>query len=159
MYSIEDFRWIYMWQFHIEIDGYSITYFDHITAFKAPYCWTSIKGGAHMHFVDSLDIHESTKLVWAPPLTEVQAYVASSTAMRSKYMTEKPSVSTQNNHTCNSKTLMWVQWSSIWFAGSFSEGETQSGARSFQETNWGRGPLPSASKGCYTWGVCMCVSM
>ena len=34
-------------------------YFDCIAAFKAPYCWTSIKGGAHTRFVDSLDIYEA----------------------------------------------------------------------------------------------------
>ena len=56
-----------MWQSRVEIEGYSITYFNHITAFEAVYHWTSIKGGAHMCFVDLLDIHASTKYVWAPP--------------------------------------------------------------------------------------------
>ena len=46
-------------------------YFDHITAFKASYHWTSVKGGAHTHFIDSF---ASTKHTWAPPLTEVQRY-------------------------------------------------------------------------------------
>ena len=77
-----------MWQSRVEIEGYSVTYFNHIAAFKAHYCWTSIKGKADMRFVDSLDIHASTKHVWAPPLTEVQWYSASNTAMRSKYTTE-----------------------------------------------------------------------
>ena len=36
----------HMWQSHIEIEGYSVAYFHH---------------GAHMRFVDSLDIHASTK--------------------------------------------------------------------------------------------------
>ena len=58
-----------------------------------------------VHFVDSLDIHESMKQHMSPA-SEVQAYGASSTAMRSKYTTEKPSISTQDNHTYNSKTLM-----------------------------------------------------
>ena len=56
----------------MEIEGYSVTYFDHIAAFEVPYHWTSVKGGSHMRFVDSLDIHTSMKHVWAPPLTEVQ---------------------------------------------------------------------------------------
>ena len=79
---------IHMWQSRVEIEGYSVAYFDRIAAFKAPYRWTSIKGGAHMRFVDSLDIHASTKHVWAPPLTEVQRYGALNAAMRSKYATE-----------------------------------------------------------------------
>ena len=79
---------VHMWQSHVEIEGYSIAYFDHIAAFEVPYYWTSGKGGAHMHFVDSLDIHASTKHVWAPPLTEVQQYGASNAAMRLKYATE-----------------------------------------------------------------------
>ena len=60
-----------MWQSCVEIEGYSVAYFDCITAFEAPYRWTSIKGVAHMRFIDSLDIHVSTKYVWTPPLTEV----------------------------------------------------------------------------------------
>ena len=78
----------YIWQSRVEIEGYSVAYFDHFTTFEVPYHWTSIKGGAHMSFVDSLDIHASTKHVQAPPLTEVQRYGASITAMQSKYATE-----------------------------------------------------------------------
>ena len=52
----------------------SVVYLDRIVAFKALYRWTSIKGGAHTHFVDSLAIHASMKCVWAPLLTEVQRY-------------------------------------------------------------------------------------
>ena len=77
-----------MWQSHVEIEGYSVVYFDYIAAFEVPYRWTSIKGGAHMRFVDSLDIHASTKRVWALPLVEVQWYDASKAPMRSKYATE-----------------------------------------------------------------------
>ena len=77
-----------MWQSCVKIEGYSIAYFDRIAAFVALYRWTSIKGGAHMRFIDSLDIHASTKQVWALPLTEVQQYGASNTAMRLKYATE-----------------------------------------------------------------------
>ena len=79
---------MYMWQSRVEIEGYSVAYFDRIAAFEAPLRWTSIKGGAHIRFVDSLDIHTSTKCVWAMPLTEVRRYDASNAAMRSKYETE-----------------------------------------------------------------------
>ena len=75
-------------QFHVEIEGYSVAYFECIAAFDAPYRWTSVKGGAHTHSVDSSDIHAFTLHVWALPLTEVQWYGASSTAMRSKYATK-----------------------------------------------------------------------
>ena len=37
-----------MWQSCVEIEGYSVTYINRITAFKVPCCWTSIKGRAHM---------------------------------------------------------------------------------------------------------------
>ena len=55
---------IQMWESRVEIEGYSITYFDRIVAFEVPYHWTSVKGGAHIRFVDSLDIHASTKYIW-----------------------------------------------------------------------------------------------
>ena len=77
-----------MWQSRVEIEGYSVTYFDRIAASEVPYRWTSVKGGAHMHFIDLLDIHASTKCVWAPPLTEVQRYGALNAALRSKYAME-----------------------------------------------------------------------
>ena len=77
-----------MWQSRVEIEGYSVAYFDRVAAFEASYRWTSVKGGAHTRFVDLLDIHASTKRVWAPPLTEVQRYGASNAAMWSKYATE-----------------------------------------------------------------------
>ena len=77
-----------MQQSRVEIEGYSVAYFDRIAAFEAPYRWTSVKGGTHMRFIDLLVIHASTKHVWAPPLTEVQQYGASNTAMQLKYATE-----------------------------------------------------------------------
>ena len=77
-----------MWQSRVEIEGYSIAYFESIVAFEAPYCWPSVKGGAHMLFVDSWDIHTSTKRVWALPLTEAQRYGSSKATMQSKYAVE-----------------------------------------------------------------------
>ena len=58
----------YMGQFCIEITDYICCVFDHIVAFKALYCWTSVKGGVHTCFVDSLAIHTSMKHVWTLPL-------------------------------------------------------------------------------------------
>ena len=87
----------WVWTYHnlhicggpgVEIEGYSVAYFDRITVFEVPYCWTSVKSGAHTRFVDAWISNESTKCVWAPPLTEVQRYGASNAAMRSKYATE-----------------------------------------------------------------------
>ena len=48
-----------MWQSCVEIEGYSVMYFDRIAAFEAPYRRTSARGVAHMRFVDSSDIHAS----------------------------------------------------------------------------------------------------
>ena len=67
---------------------YFVVYFEHIAAFETLYHWTSVKGGAHTRFIDLLDIHASTKLIWSPTLTEVQRYGTSKAAMRSKYATE-----------------------------------------------------------------------
>ena len=52
-----------MWQSRLEIEDYFVEYFNRITAFEALYRCTSVKGGAHMCFVDSLDIHASVKHV------------------------------------------------------------------------------------------------
>ena len=38
-----------MWQSQIEIEYYSVAYFDLVIAFKALQRSTSIKGGAHTH--------------------------------------------------------------------------------------------------------------
>ena len=72
-----------MLQSRVEIEGYSVVYFDRIAALEAPYRWTSVEGGAHMRFID-----ESMKRIWALPLKEVQRYGTSKAAMRSKYATE-----------------------------------------------------------------------
>ena len=56
-----------MWQSRVEIEDYSAVYLDRIAVFEVPYRWTSIKGRAHMHFVTLLDIHPSTKHIWALP--------------------------------------------------------------------------------------------
>ena len=63
-----------MKQPRVEIKDYSITYFNCIAAFKAPYHWTSVKGGAHTHFIDSLAIHASMKRVWALPLIALRRF-------------------------------------------------------------------------------------
>ena len=78
----------YMWQSRVEFEGYIIAYFDRIGAFEASYRWTSAKGGAHTRFVDAWISNESTKCIWAPPLTEVQRYGTLNAAMRSTYATQ-----------------------------------------------------------------------
>ena len=71
----------------VEIKGYFVAYFDRIAVFEVLYLWTSIKGGAHMCFVDAWISNESTKRIWAPPLKEVQRYSASKAVMQFKYVT------------------------------------------------------------------------
>ena len=61
----------YMWQSRVEFEGYSVAYFNRISAFEASYRWTSTKGGTHTCFVDAWISNESTKRTWALPLTEV----------------------------------------------------------------------------------------
>ena len=50
-----------MWQSRVEIEGYSVAYFDRIAAFEAPYHRTSVKSGAHTRFVDASISNESTR--------------------------------------------------------------------------------------------------
>ena len=72
----------HMWPSCVEIEGYSVAYLNYIAAFKVPYCWTSVKGGAHMRFIAAWISNKSAKCIWAPPLTEVQRYSASKAADR-----------------------------------------------------------------------------
>ena len=58
-----------MWPSRVEVEVYSVAYFDHIVAFEVPYRLTSVKDGTHMHFVDLLGIYATTKRVLAPLLT------------------------------------------------------------------------------------------
>ena len=51
---------MHMWQSCVEIEDYSVTYFNCIAMFKALYYKTPIKGGAHTHFVD---VHASTNYI------------------------------------------------------------------------------------------------
>ena len=67
----------------VEIENYSVAYFNCITVFEVPYCWTSIKGGVHTCLVDAWLVNESTKCVWAPPLMKLSdTYGALNTAMQ-----------------------------------------------------------------------------
>ena len=48
-----------MWQSRVEIERYSIVYFDRVTAFKALYCQIFGKGGTHTCYVDLSGIRAS----------------------------------------------------------------------------------------------------
>ena len=52
-----------MWQSRVEIEHYSVAYFDRITAFEVLKCRTFIKGGAHMCCVIMISIHEFTQCI------------------------------------------------------------------------------------------------
>ena len=52
-----------MWQSRVEIEHYSVVYFDLITAFEALLRRTSVKGGAHTCCVNVVSIHEFTQLI------------------------------------------------------------------------------------------------
>ena len=41
----------HIWQSRVEIESYSIAYFDRVAAFKAPYLRTSVKGEAQTRCV------------------------------------------------------------------------------------------------------------
>ena len=61
---------LFRWQSWIEIEYYSVAYFEHITEFHTLERWTFAKGGAHMRNVNARISDVSTKRVWAPPLAE-----------------------------------------------------------------------------------------
>ena len=66
-----------MWQSRVEIGGYSIAYFDCITAFEAPYRWTSVTNEAHTCDIVSLDTHTSSKhWVMSDPMSTALTTVA-----------------------------------------------------------------------------------
>ena len=52
-----------MWQSQVEIEHYSVAYFKCITAFEALLRRTSVKGGAHMRWVNVSSIHKFTQCV------------------------------------------------------------------------------------------------
>ena len=54
---------MYMWQSRVEIEHYSVAYFDCITVFEVLYRSTSIKDGAHTHYVDLSGIDVASLLV------------------------------------------------------------------------------------------------
>ena len=55
--------YMYMWQSRVEIEHYSVAYFDCITVFEVLYRSTSIKDGAHTHYVDLSGIDLASLLV------------------------------------------------------------------------------------------------
>ena len=52
---------VIMWQSQVEIQHYSVVYFNCITAFEVLYHRTSIKSGADMRCVNVVSIHEFTQ--------------------------------------------------------------------------------------------------
>ena len=53
--SVLEFQVANMWELHVEIEDCSATNLSHIATFELP----SIKGGAHRHFINPLDLHAS----------------------------------------------------------------------------------------------------
>ena len=47
----------HLWQFQVEVEYYSVVYFDCVTVFEAMLHKTSVKGGAHLHRIDMLGIY------------------------------------------------------------------------------------------------------
>ena len=52
-----------MWQSRVEIEHYSVAYFDHIAAFEALLRRTSVKGGIHTCCVNVASIDEFAQRV------------------------------------------------------------------------------------------------
>ena len=66
---------MYVWQSRVEIEGYSVVYFDRLLCLKRRIAELPVS-------------NEFTKCIWAQPLPEVQQYGASKAAMRLKNTTE-----------------------------------------------------------------------
>ena len=56
-----------MWQSCVEIEGYSVVYFNRIAVLWVPYPWISIKGRVRTCSVDAWISNKSTKHIWALP--------------------------------------------------------------------------------------------
>ena len=54
---------VLMWQSRVEIEHYSVAYFDCVIVFRALQDRTSFKGGAHTHSVDSWTPDKSTQCI------------------------------------------------------------------------------------------------
>ena len=59
---------VHMWQSCVKVKDYSVACFDRIAAFEASYRWTSVKGGAYMHFTHLQSMDEpcpyGSSVVW-----------------------------------------------------------------------------------------------
>ena len=53
IFDITVLTFCYVWQSRVEIEGYSVAYFNRIDAFGAPYHRTSVKARAHMRSEDA----------------------------------------------------------------------------------------------------------
>ena len=53
----------YMWQSRVEIEHYSVVYFNHITVFEVLWRGTSVRGGAHTRCINVVSIREFTHRV------------------------------------------------------------------------------------------------
>ena len=60
-----------MWQSWVEIEHYSVAYFNCITAFEVLQCRSSIKVGANMCCVNASSIHEFNYAVHMNPMSSV----------------------------------------------------------------------------------------
>ena len=72
----------------VEIEHYSIVYFECITEFDTLLRWASAEGRAHMRYVNSWLSDVPIKRIWTPPLAEAHHYSASNSVMCSNYVTE-----------------------------------------------------------------------
>ena len=55
--------YIYMWQSQVEIEYYSVAYFERIAELVTLLCLVFAEGRAHTRFVDTSDIHSFTHRV------------------------------------------------------------------------------------------------
>ena len=74
----------YMWQSLVEIEHYSYL----IALRRSKHYRTSVKGGAHMHWVNTWILATFTQCLWALPLTKVLRCCSLSMVTWSKYETE-----------------------------------------------------------------------
>jgi len=91
-----------MWHSQIEIEPYSVAYFNHITTFKVLQHRTSVKRGAHMRSVGAWILDNST------PLTEVLHYSALNAVMRSNKLLSCLNFNTTKIELMHSKS-QWVK--------------------------------------------------
>ena len=83
--------YIYMWQSRIEIEYYSVAYFERITEFDALWRWASAKSRTHTRYINALMFDASMKKIVT--LLNIRLFICKFTVRQGK---RKPNIRRQS---------------------------------------------------------------